>query len=50
MLNSLTIYLASLPPGQTVVLSAFVPGFLMTLAGFSLRHAMDVSAANSWGR
>lgn len=50
MLNTLATYLASLPPGQTVAISAFVPGFLMTLAGFSLRHAMDVSAAKSWGR
>lgn len=50
MLNSLTHFLASQPPGQTVFLVAFVPGFGLTLAGFAIRHAMDVGSAKAWRR
>lgn len=50
MLNSLTHFLASQPPGQTVFLLAVVPGVTMLLAGFAIRHALDVASAKAWGR
>jgi len=45
VLNSLTTYLASLPPGQTtwlMVLGAVTPGLLMMLGGFTWVHASHV--------
>lgn len=50
MLSSLTTTLASLPPDETAFIMAMAPGFFMLLAGFTIRHAMDVTAAKSWRR
>lgn len=50
MLSSFVTLLDSLPSDQTAYLMAVAPGVLMLLAGFTIRHAMDVAAAKSWRR
>lgn len=47
---AVTVYLSSLPPGQTTVLMAVVPGVILLTAAFGIHHEMDVISTRVWGR